>query len=161
MRMHRKSDSGFTLLEIIVVVAIIGLIAVIAVPSVRGWKQRSDLNADMRRLYGFFQKARLEAVKRSTDCYIVSDQVVNGVQYDYVSFIDSEPPDANNNGVYDAGELVTHTGFYTSGVTAAAAYANSFDRRGLINSATTIRLQSTSGAQHDLIINIRGKMRIQ
>lgn len=157
----RKSESGFTLMEILIVVALIGIIAGIAFPSVRDWKQRADLNADARRLYGFFQKARMEAVKRRADCFIVSDQVVNGTQFDYISFIDSEPPNANNNGVYDAGEEVTHTGLYANSVSVAAPFAGSFDRRGLIDAASTITLQSVTGAQRNLIINIRGKMRIQ
>lgn len=161
MKKHLKSESGFTLVEVLMVVVIIGLIAAIATPNFNSWKRKADLNADMRRFYAFFQQARMEAVKRNSECNIASNQAVNGTTFDYVSFIDSEAPNPNSNNVYDAGEEIIFTGDFTNGITATAPFSASFSRRGLIDSNSRITLLSTNGYQHDLVINIRGRMRIE
>ncbi|MBE5812592.1 MAG: prepilin-type N-terminal cleavage/methylation domain-containing protein [Clostridiales bacterium] len=46
--MNLKSKKGFTLVELIIVIAILGIIALIAVPSLTGIQQRSKVNADIR-----------------------------------------------------------------------------------------------------------------
>ena len=46
--MNLKSKKGFTLVELIIVIAILGIIALIAVPSLTGVQQRSQVNADLR-----------------------------------------------------------------------------------------------------------------
>ncbi len=139
IKCRQKSESGFTLIELLVVITLIAIMAAIATPSLRDWKQSADLNADARRLYGFFQKARLEAVKQNTDCAVVLDGTT------YVSSIGAD---------------VIYSGVYSTGVT-GSAYVGSFDRRGLISTATTINLQASNGSEQNLVINIRGKMRIQ
>ena len=46
--MNLKSKKGFTLVELIIVIAILGIIALIAVPSLTGVQKRSQINADIR-----------------------------------------------------------------------------------------------------------------
>lgn len=46
--MNLKSKKGFTLVELIIVIAILGIIALIAVPNLTGIQQRSQVNADIR-----------------------------------------------------------------------------------------------------------------
>lgn len=46
--MNFKSKKGFTLVELIIVIAILGIIALIAVPSLTGVQKRSQVNADVR-----------------------------------------------------------------------------------------------------------------
>ena len=46
--MNLKSKKGFTLVELIIVIAILGIIALIAVPSLTGVQKRSQVNADIR-----------------------------------------------------------------------------------------------------------------
>jgi len=43
-----KSKKGFTLIELIIVIAILGIIALIAVPNLAGIRQRSQVSADKR-----------------------------------------------------------------------------------------------------------------
>ena len=136
---QRKAESGFTLMEVLVVVALIGILAVVAFPSFSDWSQRSNLNADMRRLYSFFQKARMEAVKQNTTCSVVLDGAT------YVSTVGAD---------------TIYSGAYSKGVT-GSAYVGSFDRRGLISTPTTITVQRANSSGHKLVINRRGKMRIE
>ena len=44
----KKSNKGFTLIELIIVIAILGIIALIAIPNLSGIRQRSQINADIR-----------------------------------------------------------------------------------------------------------------
>lgn len=46
--MNLKSKKGFTLVELIIVIAILGIIALIAVPNLTGVQKRSQVNADIR-----------------------------------------------------------------------------------------------------------------
>ena len=46
--MNIKSKKGFTLIELIIVIAILGIIALIAVPNLAGIRQRSQVSADIR-----------------------------------------------------------------------------------------------------------------
>lgn len=46
--MKLRSKKGFSLVELIIVIAIMGIIAVIAIPNLTGIQQRSKVNADIR-----------------------------------------------------------------------------------------------------------------
>jgi len=44
----KKMNKGFTLIELIIVIAILGIIALIAIPNLAGIRQRSQVSADIR-----------------------------------------------------------------------------------------------------------------
>jgi prepilin-type N-terminal cleavage/methylation domain-containing protein len=62
--------SGFTLIELIVGMAILGIVAGFAIPHFAVWIPGYHLKNAARDVYSSFQLARLEAVKRNTDCVV-------------------------------------------------------------------------------------------
>lgn len=55
---NRDAEAGFTILELMVVVAISTILAVMATPSLLNVYRRATLNAEGRRLYGAFVEAQ-------------------------------------------------------------------------------------------------------
>jgi type IV fimbrial biogenesis protein FimT len=104
--MRTKSEqTGFTLVEVIVVVAIVGILAVIAVPNFLSWLPNMRLNSAARDLYGIIMKAKGEAAKRNSNCTLNFNQSINGTTYAYVLFEDNNSTPGRNS-EYDAGEQV-------------------------------------------------------
>ncbi|MCP4605807.1 MAG: prepilin-type N-terminal cleavage/methylation domain-containing protein [Proteobacteria bacterium] len=59
----REKQRGFTLIEVVMVIAIIAILLTIAVPAINGWLPNYRLKSAARDLYSTFQMARMEAVK--------------------------------------------------------------------------------------------------
>jgi prepilin-type N-terminal cleavage/methylation domain-containing protein len=106
MKINTSKKSGFTLVEIMIVVAIIGLLAAIAIPNFVRARTTSQQNAcinNLRQLDGAVQQYALENRLASSGTYTLS------VLKPYIKL------DSNNNipacpggGSYSAGSSVTN-----------------------------------------------------
>ena len=65
MRFCNK-QSGFTLIELIVIIAIVGVFAAIAVPNFLSYMPKYRLNGAARQVMGDLMAARMKAVKENT-----------------------------------------------------------------------------------------------
>lgn len=88
-------DTGFTLIEMLVVVAIIGIIAVLGIPALIHSLYRAKVEGAAEQVSVLAQRARLEAIKRNRQTMLRADTARNEVTV----FVD-----ANENRVRDADE---------------------------------------------------------
>ena len=106
MKINTLNKSGFTLVEIMIVVAIIGLLAAIAIPNFVRARNVSQANAcinNLRQMDGAVQQWALENKKQSSAPYTIS------VLQPYLK-LDSNGniPGCPANGFYSAGVTVTN-----------------------------------------------------
>lgn len=93
----RRNSQGFTLIEILVIVAIIGILTAIATPSFFSLLSRKRVDDALTKVQGSLQEAQTEAIRKSRTC-TVSVPEGNNVT------LTSSPEDVDGDGVLDAGE---------------------------------------------------------
>ena len=77
----RKSNSGFTLIEMLVTIIIIGVIAAIAAPNFLGLLNRNRVNQAQRQVEGALKEAQRQAMRKGKQCSInvnITDSTISG-----------------------------------------------------------------------------------
>ena len=155
-----KKNYGFTLMEVMVVIAIIGIMSAIAIPNYIAWLPKHRMGGAARDIYSVMQYARIRAVKENT--HVVVDFTTGlGAAGIYDVFVDdgSGGGTANDN-VQNGTEPTIRRGQMPNDVTMFQAQFGvnqwlRFDSRGRPNGAGgNVRI---SNAQANLFteINLR------
>lgn len=118
-----RKDSGFTITELIVVIAIMAILASIAVPSVVGWLPNYRMSSATDELLSTLWLAQRRAVKENTDVAIDFDFANDS----YVVCVVT-----SDNGNCDAGEQIVKSVQMPGGIDLAFVDLGNFqfDRRG-------------------------------
>lgn len=168
--MLETNNKGFTLLEVLIVVAIFAIGAAIAIPTLVQMGRKDALKTDARQIKDTLAKARMEAIRRNVSVIVEFRQATN----DYVTFIDSG---ATADTYDNADELIqqnTLTGstFDTSknggdGIAIGPGNSVVWDTKGMSThigggmSLGSICLINNDDASFEISINQTGNIRIE
>jgi len=149
---NSKNHCGFTLMELILVVAVMGIMAAIAIPAFMGFLPGMRLNGAARQVMGDLMDARMAAVKNNNEFKIF---FLNNHQYKILD-------DKNGNGVDDDGTGTSRTMDIQdnySDVTLTDTGDPVFSPKGTATTLSTITLQNSSGSK-SVSISIAGRVKI-
>ncbi|MFH1952082.1 MAG: GspH/FimT family pseudopilin [Pseudomonadota bacterium] len=154
--MLSKKQSGFTLIEMMIVIGILVVIATIAIPSFMSLLPGMRLNGAARQVMGDLMAARMKAVKLNKNTQVFFDS--NGYQYK----ICNDDADSGTT-VYDGEGDVENRNIQTNyhDVSFSSNVNPSFSPRGTANSWGTITLTNSESKQKKVVVLITGRIKIE
>lgn len=143
--MHK--NSGYTIVEILTVIAIIAIVLSIVLPNVLGWLPKYRLSSGAEEIQSTLQLARLRAIKQNTSATVTFDTA----NHTFLAAINGQ---TIKQGKMPAGIII-------DSVTSPASQVQ-FDSRGLANGSTgNILVKNNQGGTKTITVNIVGNASIQ
>jgi len=155
MRLCNK-QSGFTLIEMMIVIAIMAIFAAIAVPNFLSYMPKSRLNGAARQIMGDLMAARMKAVSQNNEFKIFF--LANGHEYMILD-------DDNNNGTDDGGEWTETKDIQNEYHDVTISFEDDliknpiFSPKGTASNRKNIKLTNSSGSKY-IKIAITGRVKI-
>jgi len=151
--MLRKRQSGFTLIEMMIVIGVLTIMASIAIPSFMSLLPGMRLNGAARQVMGDLMAARMKAVKQNNRFRVF----FNNPGTNEYTILD----DDNNNNSADTGEATTAKNIQDNyhDVTFSSSTNPIFYPRGTAY-GTTVTVTNSSGSK-DVKVAITGRVKIE
>ena len=153
-------NRGFTLIELVIVIAILGVLAGVITPSFMAWRDRSKVKGDATELRAVFESAKLRAIKHNANAVVTFPDTTS-----YQAFVDS-----NGNGIRDAGEVIIASITLSPGVTITnntfSGNKMAFDSRGNADVPTgstgsLVTMTSPGGARYNVSVTSFGRVQMR
>ena len=154
MSLHNK-QSGFTLIEMMIIIAIMGIFAGIAIPNYLSYMPKHRLNGAARQVMGDLMAARMKAVSQNNEFKIF---FLNNHEYTILD-------DDDNDGTADAGELKDPKDIHPEYHDVTISFEDDliknpiFSPKGTASNRKDIKLTNSSGSKY-IKIAITGRVKI-
>jgi type IV fimbrial biogenesis protein FimT len=155
-----KFESGFTLAEVMVVIAIIGIMSGIAIPNFISWLPDYRLRSATRDIVSCMQLAKLRAVKENATVS-VKFNISSG---QYIAWLDNgDGAGTANDDIYNGNEPTIMTNSLPAGVNFNQNKIFKFNSRGFPTSmvGVTVIINNTKSNSNSVIVNTAGNIRAQ
>jgi len=135
----KHNNAGFSLAELMTVIAIIAILSAIAVPNMIGWRERAKIRGAAENLRGDLQWAKIRAIRDHDDVSVL---------------FGTDRYEINN-----AAGATIRVRQMPGGVTITSSFTTTFTSRGRCPDIGTLVLQDLAGEQRQISVNPLGLIR--